>query len=156
MATFTFFGKTLDLPAVRMPTNTATCDPTAWQSGHFVTVRLTNAIPALKVDPNSRHLPGPYAPPERGAWVLIGGAIHASAPLVDHRFSLPVVNPRSMLALTHTSAAHVAADTVLNVGLASARFGDSGGEFQAEYVSGPPVEFTLLPDKSWRASGVQA
>lgn len=150
MTTFAFFGKTLALPAVKMPANFATRDLTAWQSGHFVTVRLTDAIPALRVHTNNRWFPGRYSSAERGAWVLIGDVIQTSSSLANSR-SLPVWNSRSMLAFTHTSEAHVEANTVLNVGLASAKFGGRGGEFQAEYVSGPPVQFTLLADKSWHA-----
>jgi len=95
MASFVFLGKALDLPAVKMPTNVATREPTAWQSGNFVTVRLTHPISALRVRAN-------------------------------------------------------------NVGLASAKFGGSGDGLQAEYVGGPPMQFTPLRDKHWHGGSARA
>jgi hypothetical protein len=85
---------------------------------------------------------------QEGAWILIGDVIHTSSALASSR-SLPVNNPQSMTAFTHTSEASLAAGTILNIGLASAKFGGVGGEFQAEYVSGPTIRFTPFVDKIW-------
>lgn len=54
-----------------------------------------------------------------------------------------------MTAFTHTSEATLAAGCVLNIGLASAKFGGFGGGFQAEYVSGPEIQFKPLAGKHW-------
>jgi hypothetical protein len=57
-----------------------------------------------------------------------------------------------MAAFTHVSEAVMAAGTVLNIGLASAKFGGAGGGFQAEYVAGPRVVFKPLSGKSWHGA----
>jgi hypothetical protein len=54
-----------------------------------------------------------------------------------------------MVAFTHTNEATLPAQVVVNVGLASAKFGGWGGGFQAEYVSGPAIQFTPLLGKRW-------
>jgi hypothetical protein len=61
-----------------------------------------------------------------------------------------------MVAFTHTSEASLVANTVLNIGLASAKFGGSGGEYQAEYVSGPTIRFTALAGKHWHGGSGNA
>jgi len=42
------------------------------------------------------------------------------------------------------------------IGLASAKFGGRGGGAQAEYVSGPPLQFAPLRDKYWHHRGGHA
>ena len=78
----------------------------------------------------------------------IGDVIQTSSQFADSR-SLPVANPRSMVAFTHTSEAQLPAGCVINVGLASAKFGGQGGGFQAEHVSGPAIEFTQFTGRYW-------
>jgi len=92
--------------------------------------------------------PGRQASEEAGAWVLIGDAIETASTTASLR-SLPAENPQSMVAFTHMSEAMLAANTVLNIGLASAKFGGVGGGFQAKYVSGPPIRFTPISGRHW-------
>lgn len=61
-----------------------------------------------------------------------------------------------MTAFTSTSQANLSTNTILNIGLASAKFGGIGGGFQAEYVSGPTISFTLLTGKHWHGSSGNA
>lgn len=81
---------------------------------------------------------------------LIAEIVLTSAGIADSR-SLPVRNAHSMVAFRNTSEAYVKTGTVLNFGLASAKFGGSGGGFQAEFVSGPPIIFTPLHGKEWHS-----
>ena len=148
MATFSFLGKSINLPAVRLSPHEETCDKTAWQHGEYTTVRLTGPVTALRVHTNGRSFPGRKASAEAGAWVLIGDVIHTASTIASSR-SLPIRNPTRMAAFTHTSEARLAANTVINIGLASIKFGGSGGGYQAEYVSGPPIRFTPFAGKHW-------
>ena len=146
MASFTFLGRTLDLPAVQAPENVATREPTAWQSGHFVTVRLVEAIPVIRVHANGNSFPGHYSSPKQGAWVLIGDVGQTSSSLMGSQ-RLTARNSQSTVAMGQTSEAYVPANTILNIGLASAKFGGSGRELQAEYVGGPAMDLDSLADK---------
>jgi hypothetical protein len=148
MAQFSFLGRSIDLPAVQLSLKAITRDRTAWQDGQYITVRLIHTVSALRVHTNGRSFPGRDASAEPGAWVLVGDVIHTASTIADTR-SLPVQNPTSMVAFTHSSEASIAANTVLNIGLASAKFGGSGGGYQAEYVSGPAMRFTPLVGKHW-------
>ncbi|MEO8754910.1 MAG: hypothetical protein ABI624_19775 [Casimicrobiaceae bacterium] len=148
MTTFSFLGKFIDLPAVQLSSKAKTRDETAWQHGQYMTVRLIGAVSALRVHTGGRSYPRRPGSAEVGAWLLIGDVIHTSSTIASSR-SLPVQNPMSMAAFTHTSEASLAASTVLNIGLASAKFGGRGGDFQAEYVSGPTICFTPLAGKHW-------
>ena len=80
--------------------------------------------------------------------MLIGDVIYTASELASSR-SLPAGNTRSMTAFTHTSEARLSPGTILNIGLASAKFGGGGGEFQAEYVAGPAITFLPLTGKHW-------
>jgi len=150
MPTFSFFGKSINLPAVLVSAKAATRDQSAWQAGMYTTVRLVERLLALRVHTAGRVFPGRQASGEAGAWILIGDVIQTSVGLANSR-SLPTNDPRSMVAFTHTSEANIAVNTVLNIGLASAKFGGMGGEFQAEYVSGPTIQFTPLTGKHWHS-----
>lgn len=155
MTTFSFAGKSVDLPAVPVSPKSATRDPTAWQFGRYVTVRLVSPVSALRVHTNSRSFPGRQASAATGAWLLIGDIIQTSSALADSR-SLPTENPKSMVAFTGASEANISALAVLNIGLASAKFGGRGGEFQAEFVSGPAIQFTPLIGKHWHGGAGNA
>ncbi|MDY0743300.1 hypothetical protein SNE35_02225 [Paucibacter sp. R3-3] len=155
MRTFAFFGRPLALPAVETPVRAATRDPSAWHHGAYVTVRLAAPLSALRVHTAGRSYPGRPGSGERGAWILIGDVIKSSGELADSR-SLPTRNAKSMVAFTHTSEARLGFGTVLNIGLASAKFGGSGGEFQGEFVAGPPIRFTPLAGKLWHGSAAYA
>ncbi len=155
MPTFSFFGKSVNLPAVLVSNKATTRDPSAWQYGMYTTVQLTGRLTALRVHTAGRTFPGRQASDQMGAWVLIGDVIQTSTDLANSR-SLPTVNPRSMVAFTHTSGARLATNTVLNIGLASAKFGGTGGGFQAEYVSGPTIQFTPLAGKHWHGGAGHA
>jgi hypothetical protein len=148
MTTFSFAGKTVDLPAVPVSPKSATRDPTAWQFGRYVTVRLVSPMSALRVHTNGRSFPGRQGSAATGAWLLVGDIVQTASELADSR-SLPIENPKSMVAFTGTSEANISALSVLNIGLASAKFGGSGGEFQAEFVSGPLIQFSPLKGKHW-------
>jgi hypothetical protein len=148
MAMFSFSGKTVNLPAVQLSAKEKTQDETAWRSRQYISVRLVSSMSALRVHTNNRSFPGREASAEAGTWLLIGDVIQA-APAIASSRSLPAQNPASMAAFTHTSDAKLAANTVLNVGVASAKFGGRGGNLQAEYVSGPRILFTPLEGKHW-------
>jgi len=151
MATFSFFGKSIELPATLSIERASTRDSTAWQHGQYSTVRLLGPVEVLRVHTDGKSYPGREASGEAGAWVLIGDVIQTSGDVADSR-SLPTANPRSMVAFTHTSEGHLRPDTVLNIGLASPKFGGVGGAFQAEYVSGPAIIFVPLTGKRWHGS----
>jgi len=155
MATFSFFGESISLPAVQVPAQAQTRDKTAWQSGQYTTIRLIGPISALRVHTNNRSFPGRQASAEAGACLLVGDVIH-TAPSIANSRSLPVQNPGSMAAFTNTSGAQLAASTILNIGLASAKFGGSGGGFQAEYVDGPAISFSPFTGKHWHGSAGNA
>ena len=148
MHTVSLFGKSVDLPAVQVPAKAQTRDQSAWQFGMYTTVRLVERMSALRVHTAGRAFPGRQASAEAGAWILVGDVIQTSSRLANSR-SLPARDPRSMVAFTHASDAYAAAGTVLNIGIASAKFGGMGGEFQAEYVSGPVIQFIPLSGKHW-------
>jgi len=148
MPTFSMFGQSLDIPAIAQHPKAITRDESAWQGHCYLTIRLTAAMEALRVHTKGKDFPGRKASPEAGAWVLIGDVIQTSSELANSR-SLPTNNPHSMTAFTHVSEANLFAGCVLNIGIASAKFGGSGGGFQAEYVSGPPIQFKSLVDRHW-------
>lgn len=155
MSVFSFFGKSVDLPGVLVSPKAMTRDQSAWQHSMYATVRLTGRMSALRVHTAGKAFPRRQASSEEGAWILLGDVIQTSAGLANTR-SLPTSNPGSMVAFTHTSEAHLAIGTVLNIGLASAKFGGAGGEFQAEYVAGPTIRFIPLAGKHWHGSAGQA
>lgn len=151
MATFVISGKQIRLPATQIQELAHTRDRSAWMGGCYITVRLLTSISTLRVHTNGRSFRERPASGESGAWLLIGDVIKTSTDLASSR-SLPVQKPDSMTAFTHTSAALIAAGTALNIGIASAKFGGLGGGFQAEFVSGPPIQFTPLAGKHWHGT----
>lgn len=155
MAVFTFFGESVDLPAIALSARAKTQDETAWLHGRYVTIQLSRPIEALRVHTRGKAFADRPASTEAGAWVLIGDVIQTSAELADSR-SLPGKNARSMVAFTHTSTARLCPHTVLNIGLASKKFCGEGGGFQAEYISGPRIEFTPLAGKHWHGAAGNA
>ena len=150
MAMYSFFGKSVDLPAALGASRAKTRDPGAWLYGQYVTVRLLASIRALRVHTEHREFPGRLASGESGAWILIGDVIQTSSELASSR-ALPAVDPTSMVAFTHTSEAHLLPGTMLNIGLAAQKFGGAGGGFQAEHVFGPAIRFTPLTGKHWHS-----
>jgi hypothetical protein len=155
MAMFSYFGESIELPAKAVLPGASTRDPDAWMHGVFTTVRFELPMKALRVHTNGRTFPGRDASQEAGAWILIGDIIETSSELASSR-SLPAANPKSMVAFTHVSEAQVQMGTVMNVGLASAKFGGKGGRFQAEYVSGPSIHFTPLRANRWHGAAGRA
>ena len=155
MSVVSFFGKSVDLPAVLVSPKAMTRDQSAWQHGMYATVRLIGRMSALRVHTAGKAFPRRQASSEEGAWILLGDVIQTSAGLANTR-SLPTSNPGSMVAFTHTSEAHLAINTMLNIGLASAKFGGAGCEFQAEYVAGPNIRFVALAGKHWHGSAGHA
>jgi hypothetical protein len=51
-----------------------------------------------------------------------------------------------------TSRAVLSPGTILNLGIADAKFGGTSGDFQAEYVEGPPINFKPLHGKHWHGA----
>ena len=147
MPTFTLFGKSVELEAVPV-TSRPTRDMTAWLNECYISVRMTRALRAIRVHTAGRSFPGRSGSRQEGAWLLIGDVIRTASGIADSR-SLPTADPTSMTAFTHTSEAVVAPGAVLNIGLASAKFGGLGGGFQAEFVDGPPVAFVPLAGMHW-------
>jgi hypothetical protein len=150
MPTFSLFGKSVELQATPEPT-ARTRDESAWLHRRYLTVRLIARMEALRVHTAGRAFAGREASQEAGAWILIGDVVQSSSQLASSR-ALPSANPRSFVAFTHVSEAVLAAGTVLNIGIASAKFGGAGGEFQAEYVTGPPMTFRPLVGKHWHGA----
>lgn len=155
MNKFKCLGKTIFLPAIQAPSKASTQDPTAWECGVYETVRVVQSLSALRVHTNGKSYPGRPSSARAGAWILIGDVIQTSSELARTR-SLPAANPESAVAFTHTSEAGVEPNTLLNIGLASAKFGGVGGEFQAEYVSGPKIKFTPIAGKGWHGTTAHA
>lgn len=150
MPTFSLFGKSVELQAT--PATTArTCDESAWLHRRYLTIRLSARTKALRVHTAGRTFPGREPSNEAGAWLLIGDIIQSSSQLASSR-ALPTANPNSFVAVTHVSEAVLGPGTLLNIGIASAKFGGSGGEFQAEFVAGPPITFKALAGKRWHGA----
>lgn len=148
MARFFLGGRAIDLPAVPASPKSPSCDDTAWELGIYITVRLLSPVAGVRVHTDGRSYPGRAASNSAGAWVAIGDVVLTSGELASSR-SLPADNPKRMAAFTHTNEALLPAQCVVNVGLASAKFGGQGGGFQAEYVSGPSIRFVPLLGKYW-------
>jgi hypothetical protein len=148
VALFAIFEKSIELPAILVTPTAPSLDATAWLGGYHMTVRLNEDFMALRVHTNNKAFPGRQASPAAGRWILIGDVIQTSVEIADSR-SLPTDNPLSMVSFTHTSEAELSKDVIVNIGLASPKFGGKGGEFQAEYVSGPHLRFSPLQGRHW-------
>ena len=155
MALFFSFGKSIDLPAKLHDVSVHTRDLTAWQFLSFQTVELTSPMVGLRVHTADKPFGGREASAEAGAWCLIGDVVLTSSEIASSR-SLPADDPTRMIAFTHTSEAYMSIGTVLNIGLASPKFGGSGGGFQAEYVDGPMILFSPLLEKHWHGGVAHA
>ena len=154
MPIFSVFGKPVELLAT--PALVArTRDETAWLHRRYLSCRLWGTTEALRVHTAGKAFPGRDASNEAGAWLLIGDVIQTSGQLADSR-ALPATNPHGFTAFTHVSIAILGPGTVLNVGIAAAKFGGRGGELQAEYVAGPPIIFKTLHGKYWHGSFAHA
>jgi hypothetical protein len=145
--TFTVSGRLIHLPGFALPVKAGT-DTSAWQSGRYLTIRLFAAMDAIRIHTDGKSFPGRPGSAAKGRWVAIGDIEQTSGELASSR-SLPTRNPRSMVAFTHTGLVRIPARCVINIGLASAKFGGRGGAFQAEYVSGPRMTFVQLVAKHW-------
>lgn len=148
MAKFFFGGVVVDLPAVPIWPKSPSRDPSAWMHGDYSTVRLLSPVAGVRVHTGGRAYPGREASSEAGAWVALGDVIESSSAFASSR-SLPTDNPSSLVAFTRIAEVTLAPQIVINVGLASPKFGGSGGGAQGEYVSGPPLHFQPLRGKYW-------
>lgn len=148
MAQFNLSGTLLSLPAVQISPVAISRDKSAWAGLRYITVRLLSAVEGLRVHTDGRSYPDRPGSAAQGAWVALGDVILTSAQMASSR-SLPTNDPRSMAAFTHTGIAILPAQCVINLGLASAKFGGAGGGIQAEYVSGPAFTFKPLAGKHW-------
>jgi hypothetical protein len=155
MARFFVAGRGIDLPAVPASPRSPSSDESAWELGLYVTVQLLSPVTGVRVHTNGRHYAGRPASASAGAWVALGDVVQTSTELASSR-SLPVDDPKRMVAFTHVNEAVLPAHCVVNVGLASAKFGGAGGGFQAEYVSGPAIQFAPLAEKRWHAQAGNA
>jgi hypothetical protein len=143
------------LPAVWLPTKEKTRDESAWLHRTYLTIRLTDSINAIRVHTAGKSFPGRLASNEAGAWLLIGDIISTSSEIANSR-ALPKENINVMTAFTHASEAVVSPGSVLNIGLAAAKFSGYGGGFQAEFVSGQPILFKPLVGKFWHNRAARA
>jgi hypothetical protein len=151
MTRFVFGNKSIDLPADAVRPSAPSRDATAWQTGHYTTVRLFHPIRGLRVHTSGRSYPDRPPSNAEGSWILIGDVIQTSTQIAYSR-SLPGKLPQSMVAFTHVSEVSLAPGTVLNIGLASAKFSGEiggGGGFQAEHVSGRSPQFRVLGGNYW-------
>jgi hypothetical protein len=140
MISFLVAGQTIQLPAIPV-TQQAESIENAWLDGEWLTVQLTKPVRGLRVHTDGKSFPGREASKAQGAWVAIGDSVLTSNEVVDQS-ALP--GP-----FTHVSEAVIPAGCVVNVGINGPLFGGAGGGIQAQYVSGPPIEFTLLGGKTW-------
>jgi len=148
MAKFFFGGTALELPAVAVWPKSQSRDPSAWMHGLYSTVRLLSPVDGIRVHTGGRAYPGRQASSEEGAWVALGDVIVSASAFASSR-SLPTDNPSSLVAFTRIAEVVLAPQCLINIGLASPKFGGTGGGAQAEYVSGPPLQFTPLGSKYW-------
>jgi hypothetical protein len=143
MGRFFVGGVSIDLPAVPV-LKASTRDLDAWRLRQYVTVRLVAPVEGVRVHTNNKSLPKRKASAPEGAWVAIGDFVETSKEFVNSR-ALP--GP-----FTHLAWAVLPEQCVVNVGLCGPLFGGAGGGFQAEYISGPPIQFTQAHGKHWHGS----
>ena len=144
MATFSLFGKSIDLPA-RPAQRSATADSEAWLHKQYLTVRLTGSVDALRVHTDGKAFSGRSASHLRGRWFAVGDVIQTNREYQSSR-SLP--GP-----FTHVAWVNLKAGCLLNLGLCSPLFGGAGREFQVEYIGGPEPNIMPTPHKWHFASG---
>jgi len=155
MAKYFFLGVVIELPAIPVSPKAQSRDDTAWLHGLFSTVMLLAPVEGVRVHTGGRSYPGRPGSSEQGAWVALDDVIMSAPDLANSR-SLPTANPQSLVAMTRIAEVLLPVQCVLNIGLASAKFGGRGGGAQAEYVSGPPLQFAPLRDKYWHHRGGHA
>lgn len=148
MARFFVAGKFIDLPGIPIHPKSPPSDITDWELGAYVTVRLLAPVSGIRAHTNNRSFPGRDPSKSIGAWVALGDVIQTSSELAGTR-SLPTTNHTSMVAFTHSNEVTIPAQCVVNIGLASPKFGGVGGGFQAQYVSGPAFVFIPFHGKYW-------
>lgn len=148
-------GRTIELPALPLLPRSPSSDDSAWELGAYVTVRLTAPVEALRLHTDGKAFPGRPASQSSGAWVAIGDVIQTSSQIASTR-ALPTDDPSSATAFTHVNHAMLPVDCVLNIGIAGPKFGGYGGGFQAEYVSGPRIQFVPLKGKHWHGKAARA
>jgi hypothetical protein len=104
-------------------------------------------VEALRVHTDGRRIDARGVDPSRasGSWILIGDGVHTSSQVVQGR-ALPGL-------FTHVSGVEVLPGTVLNIGTCGPLFGQPGGGWQAEHVSGPWPRFSHLPNVWMNRSG---
>jgi hypothetical protein len=77
--------------------------------------------------------------------VAIDDIVETSGEFADSR-ALPGIGT-----FTHLGWAVLPKQCIINVGMCAPHPGSvgAGGGIQAEYVAGPPIQFTQAPDKYW-------
>lgn len=147
MATFIVAGHAISLLAIRVDQK-PTSQADAWAKKEYVTVQLMGPVVGIRVHTGGRAFPNRPASGAQGAWVSIGDTILTSTEVVD-RSALP--GP-----FTHAAEATIRQGTIINVGVNGAVLAGKGGGIQAEYVSGPPIQFTQLTGKVWMSGAGHA
>jgi hypothetical protein len=142
VAQFFIGGNWIELPA-ELARRAATRDIGAWRAAQYVTVRLLEPVEGVRVHTDGKAFLRRPASAAAGAWVAIGDAIGTASQFADTR-SLP--GP-----FTHVGWVVLPPGCIINIGVCSPLFGHTGGEFQAEYVSGRPMEFKQAHRKSWHS-----
>lgn len=148
MGLFFVAGQSIELPALAVQPRAATRDRTAWRFGDYRTVRFYAPEEGIRAHTAEKAYPGRAASTVQGVWFALADYVMTSNEFADSR-SLPTSNANSMTAAPYAARALVVPHCVLNIGIASAKFGGAGGGVQAEYVSGPRVQFIQLPDNRW-------
>jgi hypothetical protein len=148
MARFFVAGTAIELPGIPVWPKAQSRDPDAWMLNTYSTVLLLSPVEGIRVHTDGRSYPGRPGSSEEGAWVALGDVIVGSGEFASSR-SLPSCNPKSLVAFTRMAEVRLPSQCVLNIGLASPKFGGLGGGVQAEYVSGPPLQFGTLRGKYW-------
>jgi len=140
MARFFFSGVVVDLPAA-LAQRAETSYTNAWLKGEYVTVRLLAPVEGVRAHTSGREFKDRIASKPEGAWIAVDDFIESSGDFVRSRaLPGPFTNLAWAVAPTHC---------VLNLGLAAPLYGVAGGGVQAEFVSGPPIEFTQAQGKHW-------
>ena len=142
MAVFFVSGVPIELDATRYTAIASQC-PDAWQSGEYMTVRMTadGVDIGVRAHTNARDYPGRPASNAAGKWLALDDVIATAHTFAASR-ALPGV-------FTHVGWVTLPAGCVINIGMAAPKFGYRGGGVQAEYLQGPRPIFDQAVGKVW-------
>ena len=149
-------GKCIDLPVSFLPM--APSDRSAWLHAKWVTAKVFSPIEGVRVHTNGRSFHGRPASGSSGRWVALSDeTIIATSGEIASTLSLPKSpgDPQPNF-FTHASRVVIPAFCVLNIGIASALFGGTGGGWQAEILGDLRPQFQPLTGKTWHGSSGNA